>query len=81
MHSITGVKFSANLLVRELKKVDDKDVIVEVQLEESKACYHLGNLSKVVSYLQSALFCLKGLNKRRFHKVAGVYRAFLRAVF
>uniref|UniRef100_F1KTN8 26S proteasome regulatory subunit rpn-6.1 n=1 Tax=Ascaris suum TaxID=6253 RepID=F1KTN8_ASCSU len=44
----------ANLLVRELKKVDDKDVIVEVQLEESKACYHLGNLSKARAALTSA---------------------------
>lgn len=44
----------ANQLVRELKKVDDKDVIVEVQLEESKACYHLGNLSKARAALTSA---------------------------
>ncbi|MFH4981740.1 hypothetical protein AB6A40_008449 [Gnathostoma spinigerum] len=44
----------AQQLVRELKKVDDKDVIVEVQLEESKACYHLGNLSKARAALTSA---------------------------
>uniref|UniRef100_A0A915DHD5 PCI domain-containing protein n=1 Tax=Ditylenchus dipsaci TaxID=166011 RepID=A0A915DHD5_9BILA len=41
-------------LVRELKKVDDKDLIVEVQLEESKACYHLSNLAKARAALTSA---------------------------
>jgi len=40
--------------VRELKKVDDKDLIVEVQLEESKACYHLSNLTKARGALTSA---------------------------
>lgn len=44
----------ANDLVRELKKVDDKDLIVEVQLEESKACYHLSSLSKARAALTSA---------------------------
>ncbi|CAD5215158.1 unnamed protein product [Bursaphelenchus okinawaensis] len=41
-------------LVKELKKVDDKDLIVEVQLEESKACYHLSSLAKARAALTSA---------------------------
>jgi len=41
-------------LVKELKKVDDKDLIVEVQLEESKACYYLSNLAKARAALTSA---------------------------
>ncbi|KAI6187815.1 CCR4-Not complex component [Aphelenchoides besseyi] len=41
-------------LIRELKKVDDKDLIVEVQLEESKASYFLGSLSKARAALTSA---------------------------
>ncbi|KAI6234695.1 PCI domain-containing protein [Aphelenchoides fujianensis] len=44
----------ATELVRELKKVDDKDLIVDVQLEESKACYFLSSLSKARSALTSA---------------------------
>uniref|UniRef100_A0A1I7SU79 PCI domain-containing protein n=2 Tax=Bursaphelenchus xylophilus TaxID=6326 RepID=A0A1I7SU79_BURXY len=44
----------ATELVRELKKVDDKDLIVEVQLEESKACYHLSSLAKARAALTSA---------------------------
>lgn len=40
--------------MRELKKVDDKDLIVEVQLEESKACYHLASLAKARAALTSA---------------------------
>lgn len=44
----------ATELVKELKKVDDKDLIVEVQLEESKACYHLSSLSKARAALTSA---------------------------
>ncbi|VDO92414.1 unnamed protein product [Soboliphyme baturini] len=40
--------------VKELKKMDDKDLIVEVQLEESKACYELGNLTKARAALTSA---------------------------
>jgi 26S proteasome regulatory subunit N6 len=46
--------FSASSLIRELKKVDDKDLIVEVQLEESKACYHLASLAKARTALTSA---------------------------
>jgi 26S proteasome regulatory subunit N6 len=44
----------ANSLVRELKKVDDKDLIVEVQLEESKASYNLSSLAKARAALTSA---------------------------
>jgi 26S proteasome regulatory subunit N6 len=44
----------AQSLVKELKKMDDKDLIVEVQLEESKASYHLGNLTKARAALTSA---------------------------
>uniref|UniRef100_A0A914C5N5 PCI domain-containing protein n=1 Tax=Acrobeloides nanus TaxID=290746 RepID=A0A914C5N5_9BILA len=44
----------ASSLIRELKKVDDKDLIVEVQLEESKACYHLASLAKARTALTSA---------------------------
>ena len=46
--------FLASSLIRELKKVDDKDLIVEVQLEESKACYHLASLAKARTALTSA---------------------------
>jgi 26S proteasome regulatory subunit N6 len=45
---------SATPLVRELKKLDDKDLIVEVQLEESKSCYNLSNLTKARGALTSA---------------------------
>ncbi|KAI6241644.1 putative 26S proteasome regulatory subunit rpn-6.1 [Aphelenchoides fujianensis] len=45
---------NATELIRELKKVDDKDLIVEVQLEESKACYFLGSLAKARAALTSA---------------------------
>lgn len=44
----------ATPLVRELKKLDDKDLIVEVQLEESKSCYNLSNLTKARAALTSA---------------------------
>jgi 26S proteasome regulatory subunit N6 len=44
----------AAILVRELKKVDDKDLIIDVQLEESKAYYHLSNLTKARAALTSA---------------------------
>lgn len=38
--------FAAAELIKELKKVDDKDLLVEVQLEESKSFYYLGNLGR-----------------------------------
>ncbi|CAI2347813.1 unnamed protein product [Caenorhabditis sp. 36 PRJEB53466] len=41
-------------LIRELKKVDDKDVLVEVELEESKAYYNLGNIGKARASLTGA---------------------------
>ncbi|KRY42986.1 putative 26S proteasome regulatory subunit rpn-6.1 [Trichinella spiralis] len=41
-------------LVKELKKLDDKELMVEVQLEESKACYEMGNLTKARAALTSA---------------------------
>lgn len=34
--------------------MDDKELTVEVQLEESKACYHLANLTKARAALTSA---------------------------
>ncbi|KAI6174222.1 PCI domain-containing protein [Aphelenchoides besseyi] len=44
----------ATELIRDLKKVDDKELIVDVHLEESKACYFLGSLSKARTALISA---------------------------
>uniref|UniRef100_A0A915KFA9 PCI domain-containing protein n=1 Tax=Romanomermis culicivorax TaxID=13658 RepID=A0A915KFA9_ROMCU len=44
----------SNKLVKELKKQDDKDLIVEVQLEESKAHYRMGNLTKARAALTSS---------------------------
>ncbi|VDL74327.1 unnamed protein product [Nippostrongylus brasiliensis] len=41
-------------LIRELKKLDDKDVLVEVELEESKAFYHLGNIGRARASLTGA---------------------------
>lgn len=41
-------------LVRELKKVDDKDLLVDVQLEESIAYYHLSNFTRCRAALTSA---------------------------
>lgn len=46
--------FLAVPLIAELKKIDDKHLIVEVQLEESKLWYHLSNLAKARSALTSA---------------------------
>lgn len=46
--------FSAADLIRELKKLDDKDVLVEVELEESKAFYHLGNIGRARASLTGA---------------------------
>jgi len=54
LHSYSQAVQLANLLVRELKKVDDKELIVDVQLEESKAYYHLSNLKKARAALTSA---------------------------
>ncbi|KAI3416566.1 hypothetical protein GPALN_006105 [Globodera pallida] len=44
----------ASQLVRELKKVDDKDLLVDAQLEESIAYYHLSNYTKARAELVSA---------------------------
>uniref|UniRef100_A0A8R1HZP9 PCI domain-containing protein n=1 Tax=Caenorhabditis japonica TaxID=281687 RepID=A0A8R1HZP9_CAEJA len=41
-------------LIRELKKVDDKDVLVEVELEESKAYYNLANTGRARASLTGA---------------------------
>ncbi|KAF7638817.1 PCI domain-containing protein [Meloidogyne graminicola] len=44
----------ASQLVRELKKVDDKELLVDVLLEESIAFYHLSNLTKARASLTNA---------------------------
>ncbi len=46
--------FLADKLIRELKKVDDKDLLLEAYLEESKACYYLLSLAKARASLTSA---------------------------
>lgn len=46
--------FAAADLIRELKKVDDKDVLVEVELEESKAYYNLANIGRARASLTGA---------------------------
>ncbi|VDM55574.1 unnamed protein product [Angiostrongylus costaricensis] len=45
--------FSADL-IRELKKLDDKDVLMQVELEESKAFYHLRSIEKARTSLTAA---------------------------
>jgi len=44
----------ANVLLKELKKLDDKGLLVEVQLNESRIFHRIGNLSKARSALTSA---------------------------
>ncbi|KAE9412271.1 hypothetical protein Angca_006322, partial [Angiostrongylus cantonensis] len=48
-----ALSFATNLIV-ELKKLDDKDVLMEVKLEESKAFYHLRNIEKARASLTAA---------------------------
>lgn len=43
-----------NVLLKELKKLDDKGLLVEVQLNESRIYHRIGNLSKARSALTSA---------------------------
>lgn len=54
LHRYNLALLLANELVRELKKVDDKDLLIEVELEESKAFYHLGNLGRARTSLTGA---------------------------
>uniref|UniRef100_A0A915MZW6 PCI domain-containing protein n=1 Tax=Meloidogyne javanica TaxID=6303 RepID=A0A915MZW6_MELJA len=44
----------ASELVKELKKIDDKELLVDVLLEESIAFYHLSNLTKARASLTNA---------------------------
>ena len=41
-------------LIKELKKVEDKEILMEVELEESKAFYNLGNLGRARASLTGA---------------------------
>ncbi|XP_003383208.1 PREDICTED: 26S proteasome non-ATPase regulatory subunit 11-like [Amphimedon queenslandica] len=51
----------ASTLLRELKKIDDKALLVEVQLLESKAYQKLGNVSKSRASLTSAKTTANGI--------------------
>lgn len=46
---------AAGVLIRELKKIDDKEVLVGVQIEESKSLFALHNLSRS----RASLVCAK----------------------
>jgi 26S proteasome regulatory subunit N6 len=50
----TSATHLANELIHELKRLDDKDLIIEAQLENSKACYALSSHSKARAALVSA---------------------------
>lgn len=49
-----GALTLTNVLLKELKKLDDKGLLVEVQLNESRIYHRLGNLAKARSALTSA---------------------------
>nr|AAX30158.1 SJCHGC01170 protein [Schistosoma japonicum] len=48
-------------LLRELKKLDDKALLVEVQLMESRVYYRLGNLQRARASLTSARTTANGI--------------------
>ncbi|CAH8463965.1 unnamed protein product [Schistosoma turkestanicum] len=55
-----ALKLGSNLL-RELKKLDDKALLVEVQLMESRVYYRLGNLQRARAALTSARTTANGI--------------------
>ncbi|TKR64716.1 hypothetical protein L596_025206 [Steinernema carpocapsae] len=61
LHRFSAALALSTTLTKELKKVDDKDLLVEVQLEESKACYNLSNMTKAHSALTSARTVANGV--------------------
>lgn len=59
-HYIFHFALGSNLL-RELKKLDDKALLVEVQLMESRVYYRLGNLQRARAALTSARTTANGI--------------------
>ncbi|KAL5496223.1 hypothetical protein EMCRGX_G012464 [Ephydatia muelleri] len=60
-HNYTGALSLASSLLKELKKIDDKSLLVEVQLLESQAYYKIGNLVRARASLTSAKTTANGI--------------------